>query len=102
MNRAVFMFCRDLEDNHPRKAQIEELMSVPMDSMSVREQAVMDKAMDDGDIYWANVSTNVDGSFDISTDLGSPDSNIMVRFPKHVPESTALKALQKLVNEVMM
>ena len=102
MTRAVFMFCRDLEDNHPRKAQIEELMMVAMDDMSPREQDVMDKAMNDGDIYWANISKNVDGSFDVTTDLGSPDSNILVRFPKHVPHTTALKALQKLVNEVMM
>lgn len=81
--------------------EIEELLFVPWEEMSVREKQRIEMRMNYGELYAGRYSRLDDGSIVLTTDLGSPDSNVELRVPVGVDLKTAVRALVNATKEML-
>lgn len=97
----IFLPCFPGFSGYEHVKNLEELLFVPYDEMSVREKAHVDKAIEEGVLYVANHTVLASTQL-FSTDLGSPDENhlVEIRVPKDVPKEKAVYWLAKLVQQI--
>lgn len=88
-------------ESNDRSLVLKELLFVPYEEMSVREQTWMDYAFETGDIYVADYVELVDGTQVFSTDMGSPDSVVELRVPKYVDKMKAVRVLANAIEQLM-
>lgn len=79
---------------------IEGLCDIPEREWSPRERKFMNDAIDNGEIYAAEV-TRTSTALVVSTDLGSPNNKIELWVPLRTDEKKALKILQQIAEELI-
>lgn len=81
--------------------EIEELLFVPWDEMSVREKQRIEMRMNFGELYAGRCRHLEDGGIVLITDLGSPDSNVELRVPAGVDLKVVVRALVNATKEML-
>ena len=85
-----------------RRAMLDTLVGEDTDTFSSRETSLMIDAFDHGEIYWASISTDhVSCRVMAESDLGSPDSGIMLSVPAGYSIRKILEALDAAAQVLM-
>lgn len=90
----IFIYGQEGVDN----PVLDTLIGEDESTFSGRENAVMDKAMEFGEVYPATWNPD---TFSMTTDLGHPGSIITITFPMHTEIKVACAAMQKAVGELI-
>lgn len=85
-----------------RRGMLDALVGEDAATFSPREQALVDSAVDHGELYWATVEPCPEGKgWVVSTDMGHPEATVRLWVPAYTPHKRALEALDAAV-QVMM
>lgn len=97
----IFLPCGSF-DKPEYDPRLHELLFVEYDSMSVREKARIDHAMEFGELYVAEYTTLATGTQVFKTDLGTSNesSRVEIHVPSYVPKESAIYWLADLVNKI--
>lgn len=81
---------------------LESLVGEDIETFSARENAVFHSASDHGECYWASISVDkVEGLVFAETDLGTPESGIMLSVPTGFSNRKILEALDAAAQVLM-
>lgn len=85
-----------------RRALLNVLVGEDTSTFSSRESSLMMDAFDHGEIYWASITfEKFDGRVLAETDLGSPESGIMLIVPPGFSNRKILEALDAAAQVLM-
>ena len=84
-----------------RRALLEALVGENTATFSDREMAVMERASEHGECYWATVDVTDQGHVEVGTDLGDPGSSVFLRCPPGTTPRVALEALDEAVQRLL-
>jgi len=73
-----------------------EVMKADEDDLSIREEKLIEDLCSHGEIYPAHKTSLPNGKLVLSTDLGSPDSEVQMILPPWVKTKDALIALSAM------
>ena len=102
-NATIPAFANDLSSLFDPQSADEHPPAVGADlaTLSPREQAVLDRAFDYGECYWARVNPTDDLGVEAMSDMGDPDTRVVLRAPRGMPNRKLLLALDAAIQVLM-
>lgn len=90
----IFMYAQEgIEDE-----MLDTLIGEDASTFSVRENSLIEKAMEFGEVWSATWDPN---TFTMTTDLCNPESIIAIAFPKDTDVKIACKAMRRAIGELL-
>lgn len=85
-----------------KRALLDQLVGADLATLSPREQAVLDRASDHGECYWATIEDRPqDDDVIVISDMGDPSSRVILRAPRGTPNRRLLEALDAAIQVLL-